>query len=158
MAQEAGHHSLLGDGSHEAQCATAAQRTGRHIQGEGGAEQPGPVPIRGSPSAYPRRPYPAGAGGMCRRPEPAGRRQTAAVADQMGARQGHERRKFAAWESAGAARRSGIVGENLSLKIDSTHEIGAEDPKNDSNISNMAGEAYMENGSHMQIIVGKTNH
>ncbi len=48
VAQDAGHHRLLGDGGHDVQGAPAAQRTGRPIQINCAAQQPGPIPIRGS--------------------------------------------------------------------------------------------------------------
>jgi hypothetical protein len=40
MAQHAGHHRLPGDGSHEVQEATAAQRAGRHIPIKDTTQQP----------------------------------------------------------------------------------------------------------------------
>src|SRR5262245_21258472 len=48
VAQDAGHRRLLGDGGNDAQGATAAQRTGCHIQSKHATQQFGPVPIRGS--------------------------------------------------------------------------------------------------------------
>lgn len=48
VTQDAREDRLLSDGGNDAQCATAAERTGRHLQSKDAAQQPGPVPIRGS--------------------------------------------------------------------------------------------------------------
>ncbi len=48
VTQDARDHRLLGDGGNDPQGATAAQRTGGHIQSKDAAQQSSPVPIRSS--------------------------------------------------------------------------------------------------------------
>ena len=68
---------------------TQWRKTGRHIHIEDAAEQPCPVPRRGSRLRFLAVHTLLARGGNARRPALAVRRQTAAVAHQVGMRQGH---------------------------------------------------------------------
>ena len=77
------------NGSNDAQGATPAKRTGGHIQIKNAAEQPGPVPVRGSCLRFFAVHTLLAWGGNDRGPQLAVRRQTATVAHQVGTRQGY---------------------------------------------------------------------
>jgi len=94
MPQDARDHRLLGDGGNDPERAPAAKRTGGHIQTKDATQQPGPRPVRGARvRLLPVQPLLA----RCRDnrlAQPAVRRQTASIADEVDTRQGHERHKF----------------------------------------------------------------
>ena len=98
MAQDAGNHRLLGDGGNDPHEPTSAngrrkapsahtwRKTGRHSHIKDAAQQPRPVPIRGSRFRCIAVDTLLARGGNDCGPELAMRRQTAAVAHQVGTR------------------------------------------------------------------------
>ena len=91
MTQDARDHRLLGDGGNDPERAASAQGTGGHIQGKHAPQQPRPAPAR-RPQAGLMPIHTLLARRRDDRPaQLAVRRQTARIADEMDARQGHER-------------------------------------------------------------------
>ena len=92
VAQDAGQHRLLSDGSKDAQGATAAKRTGCHSQSKHATQLSGPVPIRCCRLRCIAVDTLLARCGNDRRPALARRRQAAGRADKVRTRQGHKRR------------------------------------------------------------------